>query len=175
MGLLSWLGLKRGDEYPNLDALRRELRRALPAEEAVVLRYVSAVVVLLGKVACSDGRPTAEEEQTVRRLLSHVDRLAPSAIDAVCTSLLGAAPSVTDDELSVCFRDLRALCDRSERLVVLRLLASLAAADGALTPAERADLGTIAEGMGVPAEELESALAAATAAALSQGTGRLAS
>ena len=30
MGLLAWLGLKRGDQYPNLDALMRDLDSRYP-------------------------------------------------------------------------------------------------------------------------------------------------
>ena len=51
MGLLAWLGLKQGGSFPNLDALLTELRAALPDDEAVVLRYIATVIVLLGKVA----------------------------------------------------------------------------------------------------------------------------
>jgi DnaJ like chaperone protein len=155
VGLLSWLGLKKGDAYPNLDALLAELRRALPDDESVFLRYIAVVVVLLGKVASADGRITETEEQTVRGLLSHIDRLSPSSIDAVCTLLRGNLPKLSDEELALCYRELKALCDGRERLEVLRLLTEVAAADGALTPAEHTELQHVADELGVPESQLE--------------------
>ena len=38
MGLLSWIGLKRGDRYPNLDALMRDLR-AMGETNALASRH----------------------------------------------------------------------------------------------------------------------------------------
>ena len=35
------------DRYPNLDALMRDLRAALPGDESVLLRYIGTVLVLL--------------------------------------------------------------------------------------------------------------------------------
>jgi uncharacterized tellurite resistance protein B-like protein len=155
VGLLSWLGLKRGDAYPNLDALLGELRRALPDDESVVLRYIAVVVVLLGKVATADGRFTETEEQTLRELLSHIDRLSPKDVDAVARALQGKLPALSDDEFSLCYRELKALCDGRERVEVLRLLTEVAAADGALTPAERAELHNVADELGVPESDLK--------------------
>src|SRR5262245_54617503 len=70
--LLSWLGLQTASDYPNLDALLRELKRALPDDESVILRYIAIVIALLGKVAYADGRFTEKEEQTLRGLLAHI-------------------------------------------------------------------------------------------------------
>jgi len=155
VGLLSWLGLKRGDAYPNLDALLIELRRALPDDESVVLRYIAVVVVLLGKVATVDGRFSETEEQSLRELLSHIDRLTPNDIEAVTRALRGKLPELSDDELSLCYRELKALCDGRERVEVLRLLTEVAVADGSLTPAERAELHHVADELGVPESQLE--------------------
>lgn len=155
MGLLSWLGLKRGDAYPNLDALLRELRKALPDDESVVLRYIAIVIVLLGKVATSDGRFTEKEEQTLRSLLAHVERLSPTSVEAVCEALRGKIPQLSDDELSLCYRELKALCDGRERLEVMRLLVGLATADGRISAAESAELTSIAEELGVSLSDVE--------------------
>ena len=154
MGLLAWLGLKKDDSYPNLDSLMRELRSALPDDEAVVLRYIAIVVVLLGRVAYSDGRFSAEEEETLRSLLLHIGRLNPRSVDAVCTSLRGEL-TFSEEELSLCYRELKSLCDGKERVQVMKLLARLAAADGALSEAEEKELSTIAEEIGVTDEDLE--------------------
>lgn len=156
MGLLSWLGLKQGDEYPNLDALIRELRRALPDDESVVIRYIAIVVVLLARVAWADGRFTDEEEARLRELLAHVDRLSPTGVDAVCTALKGDLPKLKDDELSLCYRELKALCDAKERVEILRLLAKLAVVDGETSTAEHAELEAIAAELGISLTDLAS-------------------
>lgn len=155
MGLLAWLGFKQGDAYPNLDALLGELRKALPDDESVVLRYIAIVIVLLGKVACADGRFTDKEEETLRSLLSHIERLTPSSVEAVCQALHGKLPNLSDEELELCYRELKALCDGRERLEVIRLLVGLAAVDGALSEAEHAALATIAKELGVALSDLD--------------------
>jgi DnaJ like chaperone protein len=156
VGLLSWLGLKRGDEYPNLDTLIKELRRALPEDESVLIRYIAIVVVLIGRVAWADGRVSEQEEQNLRELLAHVDRISSSGVEAVCQVLRGNLPRVTEDELSLCFRELKALCDGRERVEVLRLLAKLAAVDGETSTAEHAELEAIAGELGVSLADLAS-------------------
>jgi uncharacterized tellurite resistance protein B-like protein len=157
VGILAWLGLKREDTYPNVDALLAELRRALPDDESVVLRYIAAVVVLLGKVACADaedGRLTENEEQTLRSSLAHINGLSPDAIEALTRALKGKLPELRDEELALCVRELKTLCDGRERVEVLRLLAKVAAADGRLTPAESAELHHVGDELGVPESEV---------------------
>lgn len=156
MGILSWLGIRRGDSYPNLDALLKELRRALPDHESVVLRYIAIVVILLSKVAWADGCYTEEEEEALRGLLAHIEKLSPSGIDAVCTAVRSNASEVSEEELSLCYRELKALCDGRERMEVMRLLAQVAVSDGAATESEHAVLQSIAEELGIPAEDLAS-------------------
>jgi uncharacterized tellurite resistance protein B-like protein len=156
VGILSWLGIRRGDSYPNLDALLKELRRALPDHESVVLRYIAIVVILLSKVAWADGRFTGEEEEALRALLAHIEKLSPSSIDAVCTAVRSNASEVSEEELSLCYRELKALCDGRERMEVMRLLAQVAVSDGEPTESELAVLQSIAEELGIPAEDLAS-------------------
>ena len=160
MGLLAWLGFKQGDAYPSLDALLRELRKALPDDESVVLRYIAIVIALLGKVACVDGRFTAKEEETLRSLLSRIERLSPASVEAVVVALAGKIPELSDDELSLCYRELKALCDGRERREVMRLLVDLATADGAMSAAEQEQLEQIAEELGVSLTMLDDAGAA---------------
>jgi uncharacterized tellurite resistance protein B-like protein len=64
-------------------------------------------------------------------------------------------PRVSDSELSLCYRELKALCDLQERREVIRLLTRLAAADGETSEAEHAALETIAAELGIPLGELE--------------------
>jgi uncharacterized tellurite resistance protein B-like protein len=155
VGLLAWLGLKRGDSYPNLDALLAELRRALPDDESVLLRYVASVAVLLVQVASADGRFSEREERTLRELLAHIKGLKPQDIDVVARALEGTVTELTDEEREVCVRELKGICDGRERYEVVRLLAKVAAADGQLTPAERAELREVAKELGVSADEVE--------------------
>jgi uncharacterized tellurite resistance protein B-like protein len=150
VGLLAWLGLKQGDSYPNLDALLAELRRALPDDESVLLRYVASVAVLLVRVASADGRFTRREEQTLRELLTHIKGLKPADIDLVARALEGTVTELTEEERAVCVRELKGICDGRERFEVVRLLAKVAAADGQLTDAERAELHEVANQLGIP-------------------------
>jgi DnaJ like chaperone protein len=154
VGLLAWLGLKQGDEYPNLDALIAELRRALPEDEGVLIRYIAIVVVLIAKVAWADGRLSEQEEQSLRELLRHVDRLSPSGVEAVCQTLKGKLPQVSDEEMALCYRELKALCDGRERVEILRLLAKLAVVDGDTSTAEHAELESIATELGISLADL---------------------
>jgi DnaJ like chaperone protein len=157
VGLLTWLGFKQGDAYPNLDGLIKELRRALPEDEGVLIRYIAIVVVLIARVAWADGRLSEKEEQTLRDLLAHVDRLSPSGVEAVCQALKGKLPQVSDEEMALCYRELKALCDGRERVEILRLLARLAAVDGETSTAEHAELEAIAAELGIPFTELANA------------------
>lgn len=154
MGLLSWLGLKRGDEYPNLSALITELRNALPEDESVFIRYVAIVVVLIGRVAWADGKISREEEQSLRELLAHIERLSPSSVEAICVALRGKAPAVTEEELTLCYRELKSLCDARERVAILRLLAKLAVVDGESCTEEHAALEAIAAELGISLTDL---------------------
>lgn len=155
MGLLGWLGLNRGDGYPNLDALMRGLRKALPHDESVLLRYIGTVVVLLGKVAWADGQVTPKEAATLRALLAHIPGLAPAGVDAVCEVLHGKIPSFSDSEMDLVYRELRAICDSAERKQIIRLLLGVAAVEGNPTQAERSELVRISEELGVSFAEVE--------------------
>lgn len=162
MGLLSWLGLKRGDRYPNLDALMRDLRMALPNDESVLLRYIATVLVLLGRVAWSDGRVTPKEEETLRALLTHIEGLAPAGVDAVCDALQGKIPHFSESEMDLVYSELRAICDGGERMQIMRMLVRIATADGRLQDAELGELRRIAEELGVPLEDVDAEVSGAT-------------
>jgi DnaJ like chaperone protein len=154
VGLLAWLGLQKGQEYPNLGALLKELKKALPDDEGVLLRYVAIVIVLLGKVALADGRLSVKEDQALHTLLTNVGRISPASVDAVCDALQGKLPNVTDAELDLCFRELRSLCDHMERVEVVRLLLTLAAVDGDPSTSEHAQVDAIAQELGVSIAEV---------------------
>jgi DnaJ like chaperone protein len=149
VGILNWLGLRSDDSFPNVESLTRELRRAMPDSESCVLRYIAIVVVLLGRVAWADGGFSEPEEARLRELLKHIDGLAPSGVDAVCKAVRGRMSDITEDELDVCYRELKALCDGNQRVEVLRLLRDLAAVDGRPSAPERAAIADIAVHLGV--------------------------
>lgn len=155
MGLLAWLGLKKGDGYPNLDALMRDLRTALPDDESVLLRYIGTVVVLLGKVAWADGGVTPKEEESLRALLAHIEGLAPAGVDAVCEVLHGKIPSFSDSEMDLVYSELRAICDGNERKQIMRLLINVAAVDGRLSELEHKELERISDELGVQLSDVE--------------------
>src|SRR5277367_4893772 len=134
----------------------KELRRALPDDESVLIRYIAIVVVLIARVAWADGRFSTQEEESLRELLAHVDRLSPSGVEAVCQALKGKLPQVSEEELALCYRELKALCDGRERVEVLRLLAKLAAVDGETSTAEHAELEAIAAELGISLVDLAS-------------------
>lgn len=153
MGLLSWLGLAATSSYPNLEALMKELRRALPDDEPSVLRYIAIVSVLLERVVLADGRVSDREFRALRELFARIDRLAPRDAERVLQALAGKVPRISDDELELCFRELRALCDREERVGVLRLLVGVAEADGEAAPSELRELEQVAEALHVTLDE----------------------
>lgn len=168
VGLLAWLGLKRGDDFPNLDALIKELRKALPDDESVFIRYLAIIIVLIGRVAWADGKLSAAEEQNLRELLAHIDRLSPSGVEAVCAILRAHVPKVNAEELSLCYRELKSLADARERVEIIRLLAKLAVVDGETSTAEHAELEAIAAELGISINDL--ADVESEAAAESQST-----
>lgn len=146
VGILSWLGLA-SSTTPNLDALLRELRRALPDREGVTLRYLAASLVLLGRVAYANGVVSRNEEATLRELLRQIDGIDPAEAERVLAALEGKLPKIDEEELALCIRELRGLCARDEREGVVALLERVAAADGEIDPATRRELDRLAEAL----------------------------
>ena len=96
-----------------------------------------------------------------------IGRLTPVSIEAVCEALRGKLPEMRDDEMSLCYRELKALCDGKERLEVMRILVGIAAVDGRLSPMERAEIRQIAEELGVSMDDV-----AAVASEFSDGASK---
>lgn len=156
MDPLAWLGLGKSKalETP-LGALHARVKSLLPEDEAVVHRYVVIVAVLLFRVAQSDGRPRKDKLDYLRGLFRHVDRMPAEGIEELCSTLSESVPRLSDDDLEVCFRELRSLCDGGERRQIMRLLASQASVNGRVSPAEHAELTRTAEALGIPDEVIE--------------------
>jgi DnaJ like chaperone protein len=156
MDPLSWLGLrKKGGDYPNLGAIHAAVRELLPDDEQVIIRYIVIVAVLLTKVAKADGRVLECELDRLRALFSHIDRIPPESIDKLCDTLNESVSQLDPKELELCFRELKSLCDASERVGVMRLLARQATADGQIVASEHGELLAIARELGVPEDALE--------------------
>jgi len=141
LGILSWLGLS--GSTPNLDALLRELRRALPDREGVTLRYLAASLVLLGRVALANGVVSNNEEGAIRELLREVEGIDPEEAERVLHALEGKLPKIEEDELELCIRELRGLCVRDERDKIIALLQKVANADGIADEPTRLELERI--------------------------------
>lgn len=156
MNPLAWLGFGPSKaRLEHLGAIHARIRQLLPDDEPVVLRYIVTVAVLLTRVAQSDGRFPECERDHLRALFRHIDRLPPAGIDALCDTLNEHVARLTPDELDVCYRELKSLCDASERMQLMRLLASQATADGIVEPAEHVALVEIATALGVPLDAVE--------------------
>jgi DnaJ like chaperone protein len=153
---LAWLGLKpKRDEHPRLSAITQEVRRLLPDDEPVVVRYIVIVAVFLTKVAHSDGLLMQCELDHLARLFRHIDRMPPDGIDGLCRVLNDKVPELDEEEEALCLRELKALCDADERLQIMRLLASQATSDGHIVASEHGTLMEIARALDVPETEIE--------------------
>ncbi len=91
----------------------------------------------------------------------------------MCAALKGKLPQVSDDELALCYRELKALCDGGERVEILRLLAKLAVVDGGRSTAEHAELEAIAAELGISLADLAHVEQEAAASAHDGGGPRL--
>jgi uncharacterized tellurite resistance protein B-like protein len=151
---LAWLGFREAADG-NLLKIQAAVRDALPEDrESVVVRYIVVVCVLLTRVAYSDGRVDGSELDHLRELLRRVDRLPAEGIETVCRTLHERVPALSREELTLCYRELRALCDGKERRQVMKLLAELAEVDGTVGAAELQELGRIAAELGLGPSDL---------------------
>lgn len=157
MDPLAWLGLRDPDDS-NLAAIQRAVREVLPEDEAVVIRYIVIVAILLSKVAYSDGTIAHSERDHLRGLFQHIDRLPPDGIEHVCDTLYQRVPQLTQNELTLCFRELKSLCDGRERQRIVRLLGDLARVDGHIHERELGEIADISTHLGVPEDELDGLL-----------------
>ena len=130
----------------------------MPSDEPVLHRYITCVAVLLARVAHADGALDQAEVARLHELLQRIDGLPASGIASLCELLSDTAPKLGEEAWTLCYRELKTLCDAGERRQVLRLLASEAAADGRLDGAERRMLAEVATALGVDARDLDAIL-----------------
>jgi DnaJ like chaperone protein len=156
MDPLALLGLRsKAESHVHLHAIRERVRELLPADEAVVVRYIVVVAVLLTRVAHSDGRVLECELDHLRVLFRHIDRMPPDGIDVLCATLNEHVPQLSEEELQVCFHEIKSLCNAEERRQIMRLLASQATSDGHIVGPEHGTLLRIADALDVPLGEME--------------------
>ncbi|MBM4359091.1 MAG: TerB family tellurite resistance protein [Deltaproteobacteria bacterium] len=156
MDPLAWFGLGRSKtDVTPLGAVHARVKALLPDDESVVHRYIVIVAVLLIRVAQAQGQVRRGALDYLQGLFRHVDRMPSEGIEELCATLVEWVPRMTTADLDLCHRELKALCDASERLQVMRLLASQATVDGNVAPPEHAELVRIAEALGVPTTLIE--------------------
>lgn len=152
---LAWLGLKKKGSLAHLSEIQQTVRTLLPDDESVVIRYIVIVAILLTKIAHADGRLLECELAHLRALFEHIDRIPPEGMESLFTALNEHVPQLADDEIALCYQELKSLCDGSERLAIMRLLASQAGVDGNIVPSEHAELMAIAYELGIPATAMK--------------------
>lgn len=156
MARLGWLGWTKGSSgSEGLRAIQSRVKLLLPDDESVVHRYIVIVSVLLTRVAQCDGEVRRCEIEHLGVLFRHVDRMPAEGIDGLCGMLTEFVPRLSEHEVAICFRELKSLCNASERLEVMRLLAGQAAIDGILPPRVHEELVSIANGLDVPTVSIE--------------------
>jgi uncharacterized tellurite resistance protein B-like protein len=136
--------------HRHLEAIHASVRAALPADEPVVLRYVTIVAVLLTRIARADGYLAPGEIAHLRELLQGIDGMPQKGIDELCRVLDERVPKLGDEDLAFCARELKSICDAEERINVMRLLANQATADGDLATVEHSALLEVAALLDVP-------------------------
>jgi DnaJ like chaperone protein len=152
---LSWLGLRKSrNATTHLSIIHELMRELLPEDESVVVRYIVVVAILLTRVAHADGRVVEAELARLRALFEHIDRMPPEGIDRLCDVLDEHAPKLSGSEMTLCFGELKALCDGAERRQVLRLLASQASADGEIHDEEHRALVEVGSELGIAEGEV---------------------
>jgi DnaJ like chaperone protein len=152
---LAWLGLRKPKTpHGRLAAIQSAVRALLPDDEAVLVRYIVIVSALLTRVAHADGVFLQCELDHLRALFRHVDQLPAEGIDELCGILNEQVPKLDDEELTICYRELRTLCNADERMQIMRLLAEQATADGQIAPSEHTTLMEVAEALGISADAI---------------------
>jgi uncharacterized tellurite resistance protein B-like protein len=152
--LKKWLGLEREARSERLAAVHRAARALLPDDEAYVVRYVGVCAILLARVAHADGLLVHAEREHLRALLTGCGRVATGRIDDLCDQLDAQVPELSSDEVDACYRELRSLCDASQRARILEILARQALSDGKLAPTEHRVLLEAADAFDIDRERL---------------------
>lgn len=150
MSLFRFLGLSKADA----DAQRepeslRELTDRLSAMAPEDARFVAAFAYLLARVAGADLETAGDEREVIARRLETVAGLAPERAELLAESAIAAADThaASDDHLVA--RAFREMASAEERLLLVRCLYAVAAADSNITTLEDNEVFEIATEIGV--------------------------
>ena len=139
----SWLGLDRPVDAPQQDALR-DLLDALDRLEPARAQYLSRFAYLLGRVAHADQHVSAEETQTMERLVAEEGAIPRD--QAMLVVALAKTSSLlfrgTDD--FVIARDFAAEATYEQKHALVRCLFALSAAEGSISIEEEREIQRIA-------------------------------
>lgn len=150
MSLFRFLGLSKADA----DAQRepeslRELAARLSAMAPEDARFVAAFAYLLARVAGADLETAGGERDVIARRLETLAGLEPERAALLAESAIAAADthSASDDHLVA--RAFREMASAEERLLLVRCLYAVAAADSNITTLEDNEVFEIATEIGV--------------------------
>jgi len=139
----SWLGVEREDA-PGDQSTLRELLDALDRMDADRARYLARFAYLLGRVALADLNVSAEETQTMERLVERGGRI-PTDQAVLVVGLAKTSNRLfggTDNFLVA--REFAEHASDDQKLSLLRCLFAVSSADGGISIAEEREIQRIA-------------------------------
>lgn len=163
MGILEWFGVGQGPGEPvpetRTDTVRR-IAAGLAALSPDRARFVAAFAYLLGRVAHADHELTDAETTAMRRLVAHESGL--SEPDAALVVDIAAHESLifggTEDFRVT--REFDEISTPEQKLMLVRCLFALSAADSSVVTKEDNEIRRIALALKVPHDDFVAARAA---------------
>ena len=155
MSLFRFLGLTSGaspaDREP--ESLR-DLTARLSAMAPEDARFVAAFAYLLARVAGADLTTEDGERDVIARRLEKVAGLEPERASLLAESAIAASEthSASDDHLVA--RSFRTMASAEERILLVRCLYAVAAADTSITTLEDNEIFEIATEIGLPRNDV---------------------
>lgn len=152
MSIRSWLGIDRPDA-PQFAPLRETLD-ALDHLDAERARHLAAFAYLLGRVAQADQHVSAEETQTMERLieqhggLSHEQAMIVVQLAKTSNLLFGGTANF------MVAREFSTLATYEQKLALMRCLFTLAGADDRISTTEEGEIHRIANELRIEPADL---------------------
>ena len=150
MSLFRFLGLASSEASAEREPESlRDLAGRLSAMAPEDARFVAAFAYLLARVASADLETAGGEREVIARRLENIAGLEPERADLLAESAIAAADthSASDDHLVA--RAFREMASPEERLLLVRCLYAVAAADSNITTLEDNEVFEIATEIGV--------------------------
>jgi uncharacterized tellurite resistance protein B-like protein len=155
VSLFRFLGLTNaGSSADREPESLRELTARLSAMSPEDARFVAAFAYLLARVAGADLETEDDERDVIARRLEKIAGLAPERADLLAESAIAAADthSASDDHLVA--RAFREMASAEERMLLVRCLYAVAAADTSITTLEDNEIFEIATEIGLPRNDV---------------------